>query len=383
VADEISRQAFSDLIGSIYDCALDPSRWDQTLAEVKDALDCHVMTLTLSDLRHDRLLLYKAAGIAPYQMEQVSKHVPEIDAILGGALKSGHSLDEPYVISRHIAATYFETSPHFQEWAKPLGMADFMVFFLMHTPMHLCCFTGGRHVRQGIITDREIELGKLLLPHVRRVVTISNVLDIRAIEGTRMAEALDALRCARRTDQRTWDHPSCQSRGRTNAGQGRPHSERKRHLASNGSIGRIRAPLRLRPCGRERGRHWQDRAGDPPHRARRAAHLCPRSAPHGERFPHAAAPSAVAAVFIAGPADAQEGADAVAAAFGLTPAETKVLASLFAGPTLIETATTLGITRPTAKTHLEHIFLKTGVTRQAELMRLWTGLISPAGSNMA
>jgi DNA-binding CsgD family transcriptional regulator len=43
----------------------------------------------------------------------------------------------------------------------------------------------------------------------------------------------------------------------------------------------------------------------------------------------------------------------------LTPAETKVLANLFAGRTLIETATTLDITR-TAKTHLEHIFLKTG-----------------------
>jgi hypothetical protein len=34
-------------------------------------------------------------------------------------------------------------------------------------------------------------------------------------------------------------------------------------------------------------------------------------------------------------------------------------------PHMIETAATLGITRPTAKTHLEHIFLKTGVTRQA------------------
>jgi hypothetical protein len=44
----------------------------------------------------------------------------------------------------------------------------------------------------------------------------------------------------------------------------------------------------------------------------------------------------------------------VVAAFGLTPAETKVLASLFAGRTLVETATTLGITRPTAKTHLEY-----------------------------
>jgi DNA-binding CsgD family transcriptional regulator len=78
----------------------------------------------------------------------------------------------------------------------------------------------------------------------------------------------------------------------------------------------------------------------------------------------------------------KDGADALAAAFGLTPAETKVLASLFAGHTLAETAATLGITRPTAKTHLEHIFLRTGVTRQAELMRLWTGLISPTRSNI-
>jgi DNA-binding CsgD family transcriptional regulator len=70
---------------------------------------------------------------------------------------------------------------------------------------------------------------------------------------------------------------------------------------------------------------------------------------------------------------------AVAVAFGLTPAETRLLASLFTGRTLIETATTLDIIRPTAKTHLEHIFLKTGVTRQAERMRLWTGLDLPDG----
>jgi DNA-binding CsgD family transcriptional regulator len=88
-------------------------------------------------------------------------------------------------------------------------------------------------------------------------------------------------------------------------------------------------------------------------------------------------------VFIGAPPDAQEGAEPLAAAYGLTIAETKVLASLFAGRTLAETATTLGITSPTAKTHLEHIFLKTGVTRQADLMRLWTGLIAPTASNVA
>jgi DNA-binding CsgD family transcriptional regulator len=99
------------------------------------------------------------------------------------------------------------------------------------------------------------------------------------------------------------------------------------------------------------------------------AHVLPLT---GSDFRIRLQPAAVAAVFIGAPPDEQHGADTVAAAFALTPAETRVLASLFAGRTLAETAASLGIAGTTAKTHLEHIFLKTGVTRQAELMRLWT-----------
>ena len=110
------------------------------------------------------------------------------------------------------------------------------------------------------------------------------------------------------------------------------------------------------------------------------AHVLPLT---GSDFRTRLQPAAVAAVFIGTPPDEQEGADTVAAAFGLTPAEARVLANLFAGRTLAETAVMLRIGRTTAKTHLEHIFLKTGVTRQAELMRLWTRLISPTGSKMS
>jgi len=51
VADAISPQALPDLIGSIYDCALDPARWEQTLADVGDALECHILNLSVNDLR--------------------------------------------------------------------------------------------------------------------------------------------------------------------------------------------------------------------------------------------------------------------------------------------------------------------------------------------
>lgn len=48
-----SPRALSELIGSIYDCVLDPDRWDQTLRDLRDALDCHTGALALVDLRQD------------------------------------------------------------------------------------------------------------------------------------------------------------------------------------------------------------------------------------------------------------------------------------------------------------------------------------------
>ncbi len=105
------------------------------------------------------------------------------------------SLDEPHVVSRHFSPAYVESSSFFQEWQKPIGTVDSMHLFLMHTPAHHAGLGVGRNERQGLLTEREITLAKLLLPHLRRAVTISKVLDVRTIVGTRMAEALDALRC--------------------------------------------------------------------------------------------------------------------------------------------------------------------------------------------
>jgi hypothetical protein len=68
----------------------------------------------------------------------------------------------------------------------------------------------------------------------------------------------------------------------------------------------------------------------------------------------------------------------MAAAFGPTPAETRVLASLLGGHTLAVSAGTLSIAATTANWHLENIFhLGTGVARQADPIGLATGLAPP------
>ena len=67
----------------------------------------------------------------------------------------------------------------------------------------------------------------------------------------------------------------------------------------------------------------------------------------------------------------------VARIYGLTPAETRVLQHLMAGASLAEAATALGVSETTAKTHRNHIFLKTGVSRRTDLFALIARLVPP------
>ena len=58
----LSHGRLSQLIGSIYDCALDPSAWELTLAAIAVEFECTIASLTLNDLRGGRFLINKAAG---------------------------------------------------------------------------------------------------------------------------------------------------------------------------------------------------------------------------------------------------------------------------------------------------------------------------------
>ena len=60
---------------------------------------------------------------------------------------------------------------------------------------------------------------------------------------------------------------------------------------------------------------------------------------------------------------------AIAKMFGLSPAQARLVAALVAGETMADYADTVGISMNTAKTQMRQIFLKTGVNRQADLIR--------------
>ena len=70
-------------------------------------------------------------------------------------------------------------------------------------------------------------------------------------------------------------------------------------------------------------------------------------------------------------------ADLLRLLFDLTPTEARLTRHLVEGRTPAEAAALLGITDATARTHLRRVFAKTGVRRQAGLVRLLLGLGGP------
>ena len=381
MANELSHQVFSDLIGSIYDCALDPTRWENTLSDVRDVLCSQTAALALTDICQGRILLSKSVGIEPRWLQEIPKHAAEIGRLWHNVRARASSLDEPLVLSRELPRSEADLSPYVQELLKPQGLVDVLQFILIDPPTRIAAFFAtARHERQGIVTEREIEIGRLLLPHIRRAVIISDVLDVRTIERARMAEALDGLRCGvLLTDARgvilhanlAAEHmlreggPIQDSGGVLRARDPSAGAELRDAIAlaaQEASIGKTGTAIRLTD------------QNVPP----MFAHVLPLT---GGDLRTRLQPAAVAAIFIGARPDEREVAEIAAATYGLTPAETRVLTSLLSGRTADKSAADLGVAVATVKTQLKHIFSKTGISRQADLMRLGTGLVPPSRSD--
>jgi DNA-binding CsgD family transcriptional regulator len=368
MADALPTAAFSEVIGSIYDCVLDPGRWE---------LNCQTAVLVLSDLRSHRLLINRSVGIEPCWLKQMARHVPEINGELTRALTVWSSFDDPHIVTRHLSRAYLDASPYVQECLKPQSIVDIMQYFLMHSSARLAGLGLGRHERYGEFTDRDVALGALLLPHIRRAVVISNVLDVRAIERSRMAEALDGLRCAvilsdehcgvlhanRAAESmlRAGDLVTVSAgvlRARADAAAAELRTAISQAARNEAEIGKTGLVTRL------------TNPDVPPI----FAHVLPMT---GSELRTRLQPTAAAAIFIGALPDEDDAADLMTAAFGLTPAEKRVLAGVLGGRTLAETAAALRVAQTTAKSQLERIFSKTGVSRQADLILLATRLTPP------
>jgi len=372
-----TRDLLSELIGAIYDCALEPAHWRQTLAQVASAFACERALLSLNDLSTDRDLLGAAAGWDEHWLAERRKHLPEIHAVLDRWLHARSGDDEPFIASRALSPDQTGSSSYVRECLTPLGIVDVAHYFLIRGTSHFSEVVLFRSSDRGVFDGAALELGCLLLPHLRRAVTISKVLDARTIQRNRMADALDALQCGvmligddgsllhanRAAENMLRDGRLVRLRnGRLQAQ--RPSADHELHRAVQlgaqdaAAIDTTGLAIRLTENGQSPV----------------FAHLLPLSASEAVSGIDRAATSAV---FVSPDHDDAPRLERFGALYGLTRAEVRVLAGLLSGRTLSDVARMLHVGRATVKTQLDSVFQKTATRRQAELLNLVTKSIPP------
>lgn len=373
----LTSQDLSDLIGRIYDCTLDPGLWDDVLVELGMRFGCFsAAQLSLVDRKHGHFLISRWPGDNAKHIEALHRHFSEIDSHIASVLDNGLSLDEPMIISRHISAATRASSPYFQE-AIPMGMNDIAHFNLMHSPTRAAGLGLMRLENVDVFTDHEVEMLRLLVPHVRRAITISNVLDAKTIEADRLSETLDTLK---------------QGVVLADAQAGILHANRSAEAmmrdsgvlhSTNGVLHAARpaagAELRDAVSVAARNEAGIGKSGisirlSDDFEKPVVAHVLPLTA--GELRTRIE-PEAVAAVFINSPMDEACCAQSLVKTYGLTPAEARVLVPILEGKTVAEAARDAAIATTTSRTHLNSIFVKTGVSRQSELIKLAAAVGSP------
>ena len=234
-----------------------------------------------------------------------------------------------------------------------------------------------RHESQGAIGPRQLEAIRLLAPHLRRAVTISRLLDVRAVAAATFESVIDrAGTPILVTDsQLALLHVNSAAQALIDARDtlvlvgGRLATTT---FAATQALALAVAAADDEAAIGRRGLAIPLRADDG---TARALHVLPL---RGGALRPELVNRAVAAIFVSSSTpDMTEAGPLVARLFGLSVSEARVFDLIARGLTPAEAAEKLGVGVSTVRTHLLHIFDKTGLRRQADLVRMAAGLALP------
>ncbi len=307
-------------------------------------------------------------------------HIEQTSSTAGGGIEQMENfpLDEPIICSQTAGYAARESNRFFTEVLKPRGIVDAITLVIARERSLLAYAAFNRYQSDGDFGEVEVAILRILAPHIRRAVTISNLFDMKAIEVATFGAVLDSFAFGVvLVDEHLRIVHANQAAQALLTARDPVRSER----------GALLVAERATHAALERA--VRDAAGDQVHLGAKGIGLPVRNA-DGESFVIHVLPlgrgemrrglgqRASVALFLApAAASRRTPTDALALLYDLTPAETRVLELLAAGTTPAAIGRTLGIAPSTVKSHVLHLFDKTGCRRQLDLVRLASNLSLP------
>jgi DNA-binding CsgD family transcriptional regulator/PAS domain-containing protein len=369
-SDGPSLAAFSRVVEAIYDCTLDPARWPAALQLIAEFTGSGGAGMGIVDHGQQRNIQLYEYG---YPAEDVKTYFLKYAAlnplfVARRLFPVGQAVTAEMLISEEELLQ----SRFYVEYAQPRKLRHLMTIELLRTGHRSAGISGVRYEHQPPYAAKDIELFQLLSPHLCRACAIADALDLRTITSQVLETTLDNLAAGvyltDREGRVVYMNSAAERQTRTsNAVQilNNRLSARSRDVSM--SLSKAIADAARDETASDSGSHavaLPDGDG-----AGLVATVLPLD--RGMRRTVSTPFAACAAVFIQDPNVAPPlPGEAFAKLYNLTGGELRVLLALAPGLNVKEAADMIGISASTAKTHLQHIFEKTGTSKQTELLQL-------------
>ncbi len=376
----MSLETFSMVVEAVYDCALDPNRWHDAIRMIAELCESQRCVLGVHDFAHDRNELSFQLGYEDEEYWQLHEEkykgmnpfFAPIQLLPVGAVSTQAMI---------LSDNEFLECRFYQEWCKPQGLRDFINVKVLQTGRRMGLLVANRLESYPRYGDAQVRLFTLLSPHVCRAVTISDALNLKTIRSEALEATLNALAAGvyltdrdgrvvfmnRAAEQQVEAGDAlCLKNNRL------APTDRSARAAMTKAIAEAVADEAATPASEMTlALPGGDNAG-------LVATILPLG--RGERNLGGAF-AAMAAIFVQDPVVVPPfPGEAFAKLYGLTGGELRVLLAMAPGLGVKEAAEMLGISEATVRTHVQHIYDKTGTSKQTELMHLFMSATPPVGA---
>lgn len=377
---QISVERLSNLIGAIYDCVITPERWTGVLEEICAEFGFSTGVLSVVSLTNMRAGVNAVSGTDSAQMARNGiEYGADIIELWGGVERiQQYPLGEPIVQSQAVPREVIFSNRYYLEWALPKGLFDAVAVGLVRDKMVVGNAIFSQHQSVGPVGDAQVGGLRLLAPHIRRAVTISNLFDMKTVEAATFAATVETLTVGVVLADEDSKIVHTNAAATAMLAAGHPILVRDGRIAVQSTTATGTLQSAVAQAAKDEAALGQKGIGIPiprPGGAPLVIHVLPLRRGHVRSGLIQRAAAALFVTSASGPPQLPH--DALTQLYDLTPAEIRIFELICEGQTRTAISALLGIATSTVKTHLIHVFEKTGCRRQIDLVRLAKSLTFP------
>ena len=182
------QQQLSDLIGVVYDAAIDPSRWEDAIAGAAQFVGGTGAGLFCKDVGVPHASIPHRVGFqTPLPVALFQQIYPAAQGHFLG------DLEQPIATTDLMSFGELAESELYRQWAEPQGLVDFLSAVVDRTTISTAIFGVFRHRRNGVVDDHARRQMSLIAPHIRRAVLIGRMFEFKAAEVATFVDTFDGL----------------------------------------------------------------------------------------------------------------------------------------------------------------------------------------------